>query len=102
ATLRSAAWSLLTATPSGSPVRSCPVARCEGLSTWEETPHGNCPYGCRCSPSVICLFCFFIPQSPRWLYVSGKEEKANPHAHQMAWLWPPRFCLGQATAFGVR
>jgi MFS family permease len=25
---------------------------------------------------LICLFCFFIPESPRWLYVSGKQDKA--------------------------
>jgi MFS family permease len=25
---------------------------------------------------LICLFCFLIPESPRWLYVAGKREKA--------------------------
>jgi len=25
---------------------------------------------------LICLFVFFIPESPRWLYVSGKQDKA--------------------------
>jgi hypothetical protein len=25
---------------------------------------------------LICLFCFLIPESPRWLYVSGKQDKA--------------------------
>src|SRR2546423_5551675 len=25
---------------------------------------------------LICLFCFLIPESPRWLYVSGKRDKA--------------------------
>lgn len=27
-------------------------------------------------PGLICLFCFLIPESPRWLYVHGKREKA--------------------------
>lgn len=25
---------------------------------------------------LICLFCFLIPESPRWLYVGGKREEA--------------------------
>ena len=27
-------------------------------------------------PGLICLFCFAIPESPRWLYTRGKREKA--------------------------
>ena len=27
-------------------------------------------------PGLICLFCFLIPESPRWLYVHNKREKA--------------------------
>lgn len=27
-------------------------------------------------PGLICLFCFLIPESPRWLYVQGMTERA--------------------------
>jgi MFS family permease len=27
-------------------------------------------------PGLICLLCFLIPESPRWLYVNNKREKA--------------------------
>ncbi|KIX05015.1 uncharacterized protein Z518_05887 [Rhinocladiella mackenziei CBS 650.93] len=27
-------------------------------------------------PGLICLFCFLIPESPRWLYTRGKRESA--------------------------
>ena len=28
-------------------------------------------------PGLIALLCFLIPESPRWMYVSGKKEKAT-------------------------
>ena len=26
---------------------------------------------------IVCLFCFLIPESPRWLYVNGKKDKSR-------------------------
>ncbi|KAH7367791.1 lactose permease [Plectosphaerella cucumerina] len=44
----------------------------EGDASWRLITWLQCLFS-----GLICIFCFFLPESPRWLYVNNKKEAAR-------------------------